>query len=116
MKHIVGTKKDVEAAQVDVDTMMDYPRMSVPSGSGRHVDAPEVFASGAPGWTPHQRPIRKHPAKDEYAMAVDDDTTAALVDPEKRKRITADKLAALDAKQAAAKDLPADWGEQGEDE
>jgi hypothetical protein len=114
--HTIGTKASVEAVQADVDTLMGYPSRGVHVGGGRHVDMPETFTPGAPGWTEHHAAVRKHPKKDEYATELGDDVAAALADPQRRKRLTADKLAALEAKQAAVEELPADWNEQGDDD
>jgi hypothetical protein len=114
MSHTTGTKASVEAVQADTDTLMGYPRKGVHVGGGRHAEMPDTFIPGAPGWTEHQAAVKKHPTKDEYAIELGGDVAAALADPEKRKRLSAAKLAALEAKQAAAEELPADW--QGDDD
>ena len=106
----------VLALQADVDKLMGYPCKGVHVGAGPHVPIPDACSPGALGWTEHQAAVRKHPKKDEHALELGDDVAAALADPKKRKRLTADKLAALEAKPAAAKELPADWAEQGDDD
>jgi len=99
------------AAQVAQDKLMGLPRKGIHRGAGRHVAIPDVYLPGAPGWTAHQNELRKHPTKDEYALGFDAETVAALADPAKRDKLEAGELSDLDAKEAAADELPADWDE-----
>lgn len=109
MSYITGIKAEIEAVQADVDKLMGCPCKGVHVGGGRHAVIPDEFATGAPGWTEHHTGIKKHPTRDDYAIELDGEVATALADPEKRKRLAATKLAALEAKHATAKALSADW-------
>ena len=99
-----GTQPVIADLQVDVDTLMGYP--ADPTG---YVGCTKESLPPGFGRTDHHVAVRKHPDKEEYALEMDDKLAEALADPEKRQRLSAEKLAALEVKHVAAEELPEDW-------
>lgn len=105
-KYFVGTEAECEQVVALIDKQCGYPKRGTHVGGGIHVDMPETFTPGAPGWTAtYDVPKADASAKARgFALNVDGfDSVEAF----------GDKLdAAMTAKLEAATALPADWAAQ----
>lgn len=110
MSTFIGTKAECEQVADAINKMCGYPRRGVNIGGGIHVEIPDVYYPGAPGWTAaHAEPVEDEQKGRGFAVDIADFTAVEKFDTGK---LDAKELADLDvvgAKLEAAAELPSDW-------
>ncbi len=109
-KVFIGTKEECEKVVALIDKQQGYPKKGVNVGGGIHVEIPDEFYPGAPGWTEtHARPVEDAQKGRGFAVNVEGFEGADKFNAEKLSAKERADLAALTAKLQAAAPLPKDW-------
>jgi type IV secretory pathway protease TraF len=112
---VVTSRAEAAAVEQTQDKLLGYPRVGVHVGGGVHVAMPATWdgtGSVPVGWTSYRGSGRQHPVRQEFAVLVDPECTAALANG-RRARLTAQEQTKMAADVAAAIELPADWSPAG---
>ena len=110
-KYFIGTEEECKAVVAAIDKQCGYLKRGTHVGGGIHVDMPETYSPGAPGWTAtHDLPKEDSTAKGRgFVINVDGFEKVEDFDASKLDAKEIADLDAVSAKLAAATELPADW-------
>ncbi len=86
-------------------------------GGGRHVDIPDVYSPGAPGWSDRWREVTENEqSRGEFAYPIDAAVSENLAEDnardERERRLTADEQRRIGAAISDGEILPADWASE----
>ncbi len=83
-------------------------------GDGRHVDIPDVYTPGAPGWSDRWHEVTENEqSRGEFAYPIDTTVSENLAEDnardESERRLTTEEQTRIGAAISGGENLPADW-------